>query len=165
MSTTGPGLTDFERRAIDACLAGDAPLLAALREQARHATVERREHSGDGARTYLAVPASIGAVEPAALQFVDVDLQVDDVEDGVATSLWVIRGQLAFLEFVAYDGAWPENPQLRGVRYLRETQIAPGTWSALPVPDRDPATLARALAGVQAELQGDSLDAAPRAPE
>ena len=165
MSPTATAFTDFERRAIDACLAGEAPLLAALREQARQATVERREHSGDGARTYLAVPASAGTVEPAALQFVDVDLEVEGVEDGVATSLWVIRGQLAFLEFVAYEGAWPEDPQLRGVRYLQETQIAPGTWSALPVDGRDPATLGRALAGVQAELQGDALDAAPRAAE
>jgi hypothetical protein len=141
----------FETRVLDACLAGDDPTLAVLRAQAQAATVARREHTGDGVRTYFDVPQACPAIEPEAMNFTDVDLEVAGIEDGASVSLWIIRGRLAFLEVVAYDGTWPVAPELRGLAYLQETQIAPGTWSAVPVPARDPATLARALAGVQAD--------------
>ncbi|QSX79156.1 hypothetical protein [Agrilutibacter solisilvae] len=147
-------LSPFERRIVDACLAGDAPVLAALRTQADQAAVERREDTGDGLRTYFVLPDTVAAVEPAALNFTDVDLDIAGVDDGASTSLWVIGGRLAFLEVLAYDGPWPACPELRGLRYLREVQIAPGTWSATPVDARDPDTLARALAGVQADEYG-----------
>lgn len=147
-------LDAFERRVLDACLAGAHPLLAALRAQAQQATVERREHTGDGVRSYFVLPDAVAAIEPAAMNITDVDLDIVDVADGASTSLWIIHGRLAFLEVMAYDGAWPDAPELRGLRYLRETQIAPGTWSAVPVDARDAATLERALAGVQADEYG-----------
>ena len=52
----------FETRLLDACLAGDDPILAALRAQAAAATVARREHTGDGVRTYFEVPGDCPAV-------------------------------------------------------------------------------------------------------
>jgi hypothetical protein len=144
----------FETRLLDACLAGDDPILAALRAQATAATVARREHTGDGVRTYFEVPVDCPAVAPEAIHFSDVDLDVAGVKDGASVSLWIIRGRLAFLEVVAYEGAWPDVPEVRGLRYLQETQIAPGTWAAVPVDTRDPDTLERALAGVQADDYG-----------
>ena len=140
----------IERELLDACLAGDDPILSALREQADRAQVERREYTGDGVRSFFLLPDETVPVEPAAMHICDVDADFEGLEDGASTSLWVIGGRLAFLEVLAYDGAWPDTPRLRGLRYLRETQIAPGTWSAVPVDARDADTLARALAGVQA---------------
>lgn len=140
---------EFERRLLDACLAGDHPLLAALRAQAALARVERHEHEPDGVRSFFALPDDVTPVEPAAIHFSDVDPDIEGLDDGASVSLWVIGGRLAFLEVLAYDGAWPTPPRLRGLRYLCEVQIGPGTWSATPVEQRDPQTLARALAGVQ----------------
>jgi hypothetical protein len=142
-------LDALERALLDACLAGDHPLLAALREQAAVARIERREAQADGVRSFFALPDTVAAVEPAAIHFSDVDPDIEGLDDGASTSLWVIGGRLAFLEVVAYDGAWPRAPRLLGLRYLREARIGPGTWSATPVDSRDPDTLARALAGVQ----------------
>jgi hypothetical protein len=144
-------LDGFERRLLDACLAGDDPLLVALRAQAEVATIERREAEPDGVRSFFALPDAVAPVVPAAMHFSDVDPEIDGLTDGASVSLWVIAGRLAFLEVVAYADPWPAAPQLRGLRYLRETQIGPGTWSATPVDARDADTLARALAGVQPE--------------
>lgn len=148
-------LDTFERSLLDACLAGAHPLLAALRAQAGVARIERREAEPDGVRSFFALPDDVVAVTPAAIHFSDVDPEIAGLDDGASVSLWVIEGRLAFLEVLAYDGPWPASPQLRGLRYLRETQVGPGTWSATPVDARDPETLARALAGVQAGEYGD----------
>ena len=80
-------LTAFERRVVDACLAGDAPVLAALRAQADQASVERREDTGDGVRVFFVVPDTVAPVEPAAMNFSDVDLDIAGVDDGASTSL------------------------------------------------------------------------------
>lgn len=144
-------LNAFERSLLDACLAGADPALAALRTQAAGVGVERREDEPDGVRTFFVLPDDVAPVEPAALHFSDVDPEIEGLPDGASVSLWVIGGRLAFLEVLAYDGAWPQAPRLLGLRYLREHQIGPGTWSATPVDERDPDTLARALAGVRPE--------------
>ena len=145
-----PNIPDeFEQRLLDACLAGEHPLLAALRTQSALAGIERREREPDGVRSFFALPDTVTPVEPAAIHISDVDPDIEGLDDGASVSLWVIEGRLAFLEVLAYDGDWPAVPRLRGLRYLRETQIGPGTWSATPVDTRDPETLARALAGVQ----------------
>ena len=145
-------LTAFERDLLDACLAGADPLLAALREQAAIVRVERREAEPDGVRSFFVLDDDLPAVEPAALHISDVDPAIEGLDDGASVSLWVIGGHLAFLEVLAYDGAWPSTPRLLGLRYLREHQIGPGTWSATPVDARDADTLARALAGVQPDV-------------
>ena len=142
-------MNEFERTLLDACLAGAHPLLGALRAQAAGAVVERREDEPDGVRTFFILPDDAVAVEPEALHFSDVDPDIEGLPDGASVSLWVIGGRLAFLEVLAYDGAWPQAPRLLGLHYLREHQIGPGTWSATPVEERDADTLARALAGVQ----------------
>jgi hypothetical protein len=142
-------INDFERTLLDACLAGSDPVLAALRAQVDVAEIERRQAEPDGVRSFFALPDDVAAVEPAAIHISDVDPEIEGLADGASVSLWVIGGRLAFLEVLAYDGPWPADPQLRGVRYLREHQIGPGTWSATPVDARDADTLARALAGVQ----------------
>ena len=144
-------LSDFERTLLDACLAGAHPLLAALRAQADVAGVERREDEPDGVRTFFVLSDDAAPVEPAAIHFSDVDPQIEGLPEGASVSLWVIGGRLAFLEVLAYDGAWPQAPRLLGLKYLREHQIGPGTWSATPVDERDADTLARTLAGVQAD--------------
>jgi len=142
-------LDSLERTLLDACLAGAHPLLAALRAQAAVARIERRESEPDGVRSFFLLPDDVVAVAPEAIHFSDVDPQIEGLDDGASVSLWVIGGRLAFLEVLAYDEAWPQAPRLLGLRYLREHQIGPGTWSATPVDERDPETLARALAGVK----------------
>jgi len=143
------GLNEFERDLLDACLAGADPVLATLRAQADVVRVERREDEPDGVRSFFALPDAVATVEPAAIHISDVDPHIQGLADGASVSLWVIGGRLAFLEVLAYDGDWPSSPRLLGLRYLREHQIGPGTWSATPVDARDADTLARALAGVQ----------------
>lgn len=139
-------LTDFERRVLDACLAGDDPKLAVLRQQAEVASVAGREHTGAGAYITLAIPPTAPVVEPGAIVIGDVDLKIAGVPEGVATLLYVYEGTLRFIEFAAYEGEWPEDPEILHIGYLQEIAIAGDAYSLVPVDARHAETLARSLA-------------------
>ncbi|RNF84165.1 hypothetical protein [Montanilutibacter psychrotolerans] len=138
-------LTDFERRVLDACLAGDDPKLAVLRLQAEVASVAGREHTGTGAYITLAVPPTAPVLEPGAIVIGDVDLKIAGVPEGVATLLYAYEGTLRFIEIAAYEGEWPEDPEILGIGYLQEIPIAGDAYSLVPVDTRHAETVARSL--------------------
>jgi len=146
-------LTTFERRVLDACLAGEDPKLSLLRVQADAATVATRTHTGVGAYIDFSVPASAPQLEHGTIVIGDVNLEISGVPEGVATLLYVYEGRLQFLEFATYVGEWPEDPQLVSLCYFQEAPIGTGTdaFSLVPVNERHPETLARALKGREAQ--------------
>ncbi|QSX77386.1 hypothetical protein [Agrilutibacter solisilvae] len=136
------GLTLFERRVLDACLAGDDSRLDVLRMQAASAMVAEREHTGVGAYITLKVPDGTPALCAGSIILGDVNLDVAGVANGVATLLYVTSGKLDFIEFATYDDDWPEDPSLVSVGYLQWVPSSSGAFSGVPVKERDPETLA-----------------------
>ena len=140
-------LTKFEKQVLDACLVGDDPKLAVLRLQADSATVASREHTGVGAYITFSVPDSAPHLESSTFIIGDVNPEVFGVPAGVATLLYAYEGKLQFLEFATYDGEWPQAPEIASIGYLQEVQVAADAFTLVPVKERHPETLARALKG------------------
>lgn len=140
-------LRNHERVALEALLDSEEPVLRQLRDQARQATVVNRTYTTFGEYVDLSIPDACQSVLPPELILGDIDLQVQGVQFGVTTLLYVVAGRLSYIEFATVSDDWPEEPQVTGVRYLRETETAPGTYALEPVPLRDSATIRRALLG------------------
>ena len=81
--------------------------------------------------------------------FGDVDVQVEGVSAEVSTILYIVGGHLHFLEFAALSGEWPKEPVITKLGYLRSEKVGPDDYKAVPVDERDAATLERSLAGPQ----------------
>lgn len=104
-------LTPFEREAIALLLAGDHPLLAALREQATHCQATKREFTGVGFFTDLAVPPDTKPIPLNRDRIVlnDVGAEWDGLVHGASLILFVDGGRLTLLEGFTYDDPWPEH--------------------------------------------------------
>jgi hypothetical protein len=105
-------LTPFERRVIDAFLAGPERQLELLRAQAEVASVASRKHTVVGAYINFAIPPSVPTVSPPRMILGDVNVTVLDVEHGVTSLLFINSGRIDFLEFATFTGSWPKDPQL-----------------------------------------------------
>jgi hypothetical protein len=140
-------LRPHESFVLQTLLAGDHPILAQLREQATDVVVKSRNHTTVGEYVDLAIASRHVAVQPPNIVLGDIDIEVEGVKHGVATLLFVIDGKLNFIEFATAADTWPENPVINGVKYFREVETAPGSYSLEPVLHRDSATLQRALKG------------------
>ena len=140
-------LRPIERLVLDVLLAGEDPALAILRAQAASVEVLAREHTVVGEYVNLKPAADCPRVEPQNIILSDIDLKVEDVEIGVTTLLYVEDGCLSCIEFATYTGEWPTEPVVLNCKYLREEETVPNTYSLIPVSERDPAALARALRG------------------
>ncbi len=110
-------LEDFERQVIAALLAGDDPLLAALREQYAVATVRGRETTANGFVTRFDVPASAPAVDRKLLHLDDLQVELEGAQTPADTSLHVLNGRLRSLECFVYDGAFPQSPSIQAAWY------------------------------------------------
>lgn len=132
---------------LDAFLAGEDPRLALLRAQAQVCTVAARRHSGVGCFTELDVPDTASRVAPPAMTFGDVDVRVQGLPPGVSSMVFVRRGALALLEFVASAGDWPTDPVATGISYIRYQPKPAGGYTFIPTPVRDHDTLLLQLAG------------------
>ena len=107
----------FERQVIAALLAGDHPLLDALRAQYAAASVRDREINTRGFVTRFEVPASAPAIDRKLLHLDDLQVELDGVKTPVDASLHVLNGRLKSLECFVYDGAFPENPAIKSAWY------------------------------------------------
>ena len=120
-------LTDLEATILDALLAGDAPELKVLRDQARDISVQRREHTGVGCYTHFAVrPGAMRLSVEGRLILSDVGAEVEGVEHGAGFVLYVERGVLDCLEVFTYTGEWPATPRLVSWYYLQPTDTGSG---------------------------------------
>ncbi len=138
-------LRPHETLVLQALLAGDHPTLSRLREQATDLVVKGRKYSIVGEYVDLAVASRHSVAEPPNIILGDLDVEVEGIQHGVTTLLYVIDGKLDFIEFATAADTWPENPVVTGIRYFREIETALGNYVLEPVSQRDPATLERAL--------------------
>jgi len=110
-------IEDFERQVIAGLLAGDHPLLAALRAQHAAASVRDREVNTRGFVTRFEVPASASAIDRKLLHLDDLQVELDGVKTPVDASLHVLNGRIKSLECFVYDGAFPESPSIQAAWY------------------------------------------------
>jgi len=110
-------IEEFERQVITALLAGDDPLLDALRQQHAAAAVRDRERTARGFVTRFDVPPAAPAVDRKLLHLDDLQVELEGVQSPVDASLHVLNGRLRSLECFVYEGAFPEAPAIRSAWY------------------------------------------------
>ncbi len=108
---------EFERQVMSALLAGDDPILAALRAQYAAATVRDREKTASGFVTRFDVPATVPPIERKLLHLDDLQVELAGTATPADTSVHVHNGRLRSLECFVYDGAFPESPQIAAAWY------------------------------------------------
>jgi hypothetical protein len=140
------GFTEFERKVIDAFLAGANEKLEALRHQVANCSVTGRKHTGVGSFTDIQVASDVARVTPASITLGDVSVEVEGTEN-VAALLFVREGRITLLEFALPVGEWPADPKARSIGYLRYVPLSDTGYSLVPTPQRDPDTLEMLLSG------------------
>ena len=116
-------LEEFEKQAMAGLLAGDDPLLAALRKQYAEATVRDREMTATGFVTRFEVPPNATPIDRKVLNLDD--LQVE-LEGGSTAdmSARVHNGRLRSLECFIYDGTFPAEPSIKAAWYYGTKKYA-----------------------------------------
>ncbi len=111
-------MNPVERRLIDALLKGDDPMLESLRGQVAAAALESREMSGVGFFLNFTVPDSVPRVGAGRIIVGDVYFDLEGLEYGGGTILFVDDGHISMLEAYLYaDPKWPDKPHLTRVYY------------------------------------------------
>lgn len=108
---------EFERQVMSALLAGDDPILAALRQQYAAATVRDREKTASGFVTRFDVPANVQSIERKLLHLDDLQVELAGTTAPADTSVHVHNGRLRSLECFVYDGEFPESPEIAAAWY------------------------------------------------
>jgi hypothetical protein len=107
-----PSLTPLEKAVMDKLLAGEHPILVALRKQLENATISSRSFSGVGFFTHFRVPETIPHVPSpnGRLVFGDVNGEIKGIKHGAGFVLFLDQtGYLDMLEGYTYDDDWPED--------------------------------------------------------
>ena len=121
---------EFERKVVAGLLAGDDPMLAALREQYAASSVRDRERTSRGFVTRFDIPTAAPAIDRKLLHLDDLQVELDGVKTPLDASLHVLNGRLRSLECFVYDGVFPESPSIKAAWYYG-TKKYPGITEAL----------------------------------
>ena len=114
------GLPPFEQAALDKLLAGNHPVLAALRTQAKAGRLSSRELTGVGFYCDFEVPPTVSPVGDENFHLGDVEATVPGLKHGAGFVLFVTNGRLTQLEGYSYDEPWPEEIHDFELRYQHE---------------------------------------------
>ena len=110
-------IEEFERQVMTALLAGNDPLLEALRAQYNAASVSDRELTRRGFVTRFDVPDSAPAIDRELLHLDDLQVELEGAETPVDAVLSVENGLLQSLECSVYEGEFPETPSITAAWY------------------------------------------------
>ncbi|HUR79950.1 MAG TPA: hypothetical protein VM733_04250 [Thermoanaerobaculia bacterium] len=110
-------IEEFEKAVMAALLAGDDPILAALRAQYAAATVRDREMTSTGFITRFDVPNTAPPIERKLLHLDDLQVALAGAKSPADTSVHVHNGRLKSLECFLYEGAFPAEPQIASAWY------------------------------------------------
>lgn len=123
-------LEEFEKQVMAGLLAGNDPLLAALREQYAAASVRDRERTATGFVTRFEVPSSVPPIGRKLLHLDDLQIELEGAQTPADTSVHVHNGRLRSLECFVYDGTFPAEPAIQSAWYYG-TEKYPGITSEL----------------------------------
>jgi hypothetical protein len=129
-------VNEIERQAMEYLLRGDHPLLATLRGQLAAARVTGREFTGVGFFTRFDVPPTASRLpSPRRIVISDVHADVAGLQHGAGFALFVEGGVLDTLECFIYEKAWPLDPKVLRVYYMRPQE--PDAAAMVETPERD----------------------------
>lgn len=115
---------EFETQVMTALLAGDDPILDALRQQYAAAVVRGREKTATGFVTRFEIPPSVPPIERKLLHLDDLQLQLAGAATPADASVHVHNGRLRSLECFVYEGAFPEAPVIEAAWYYGTERFA-----------------------------------------
>ena len=115
----------FESQIMTGLLAGNDPLLEALRAQYAKATVTDRELTRRGFVSHFDVPESAPAIDRELLHLDDLQVEVEGASSPVDNVLTIENGRLRSLECSVYEGEFPEAPVIKSAWYYG-TERFPG---------------------------------------
>jgi hypothetical protein len=101
-------LTDLERAALELLLAGNHPVLEALRRQYAHARLSRRTTDSGGFHCYFEVEADAPLVAQD-FELGDVQADLPGLVNGAGFLLFVRRGRMDTLQGFSYLEPWPSE--------------------------------------------------------
>jgi hypothetical protein len=114
-----PGIVALVKELMPQLLAGDDPVMAALREQYARSRVGAVELSGAGFFADIEVPDDAPMVSPPSISGGDAKIVVEGVQHGAGCVLFVRDGRLSMLEGYTYGNeAWSESAKI-----LRVTDV------------------------------------------
>lgn len=120
-------LTEFERAVLDKLLAGNHPVLAALRGQLASCRVSSRKFTGHGFFAKLDVDRESNAAVPVQRAKIrDVGAEIPELKYGAGFVLFVADGYLDVLEGFTYDEHWPRLVRDFTLMYARDRIENPG---------------------------------------
>jgi len=119
-------LMPLEREVLEKLLAGEHPVLEALRRQLASISVVEREQTGSGFFTKLStIPSAAAAqVQTSSLRFGDIEATMDGLSHGAGFVLYVDDGRLTMLEGYSYEEPWPEHVEKFSLRFSDPTRAA-----------------------------------------
>jgi hypothetical protein len=90
-------IIELEHTLIEALLAGDDPMLEALRKQFAAASVSQRDFTGVGFFSHFKVAKILSPVTPANFDISDVFIEFENAESGAMAVLAVRNGMIDHL--------------------------------------------------------------------
>ena len=111
-------LEPLEAAVLDLLLAGEHPVLVALRAQLASATVTRRELTGVGFFVDFTIADTAPRAPARRLRFGDVHAAIDGLQHGAGFVVLVDDGVLRELEAFSYDEPWPAQVEQFSVGYV-----------------------------------------------
>jgi hypothetical protein len=101
-------LNKLEKQVIEMLLAGDDPVLIALRKQIQSTKLKERKLTGVGFFLDFEMSVDVPVIPGVAnFEIGDVSCQVPGLEHGLGFLLFVRNGRLKCLEGYTYDEPWP----------------------------------------------------------
>ena len=111
-------LEPLEAAVLDKMLAGEHPVLTALRAQLARATVRSRELTGVGFFTEFALAPDAVSAPVRTLRFGDIQAEVSGLKHGAGFVIFVDDGLLTMLEGYSYGEPWPEKIDEFSISYI-----------------------------------------------
>jgi hypothetical protein len=121
-------IVELDQTLMDALLAGEDPMLQALRDQYAKAVISGHDFTGVGFFTHFAVRPDVPRVTPRNFDIGDISLDIAGVDSGAMANLAIREGVIDYLEVITYAGDWPENPVLHSISYQSYEPGAPSIF-------------------------------------
>lgn len=126
-------IEDLERSAMNLLLAGDDPMLAALRRQYREVVSRTYQYTGVGMYIHFSTSDSkIASSNSSSFCFGDIEAEISPPTQRIGFLLWVKNGALSNLEIYTYSEPWPDRIEDFQVFYIdgsRDLASLQESWS------------------------------------